>query len=121
MSKMIDLGKKADTSLPTHEGDSAQVLNYPEFHVENDQLAVDGDHVGKHVKATVHLHVKGHEIRTGSDGKETKHTHFAVKGMHIHPAGNDDEGPDANFGENPNKKQHNRLETIKKEYAKTEE
>lgn len=121
MGKMIDLGKENEPSpLARAEGMSAQSMNYPEFHVESDQLPIDGDHVGKHVHATVKLHVKGHEVRTDAEGKETKHTHFAVKGIKIHPAPEESDMESESEEENPAKKKSDRLESIKKDYEKGE-
>jgi hypothetical protein len=119
MSKMIDLGKKFEgpAEVATQEGHSKQERNYPEMHVESDQPLVSADHVGKHVKATVHLHIKGHETRVGSDGKETQHAHFAVKKMQIHEGTADDENGEHEITEeNPDRKKADRLSAIKKDY-----
>jgi hypothetical protein len=119
MSKMIDLGKKMDPlgGPVAAEGNSKQSMSYPEFHVEHDQMPVSGEHVGKKLKATVHLHVKGHQLH--EDGK--KSTHFAVHGIQIHGvAGDEQETQGEELGENPVKEKSERLDKIKKDFIKGE-
>ena len=126
MNKMIDLGKANEPSPAVQaEGNSAQVKNYPEFHVEHDQLPIDGDHLGKHVHATVKLHVKG----VHHDEQGGKRVHFAVKGMELHPGMEDEEGAEHEASESASEEReehkkgydrHERIEKIKKDYIKGE-
>ena len=106
MGKMIDLGKKMgeDAERVAQEGHSAQEMNYPEFHVEDDQLPIDEEQVGKHIKATVKLHVKGK-------------SHFAIKGIEVHEGENND-WDESEIEGNPNEEKAKRLNSIKKDYMK---
>ena len=122
--KMVDLGKKAENAavFASQEGESAQHLNYPEVHIENDQIPLSQEHLNKHVKATIHAHVKGIEHGTDHKGKPYKRVHLAIKAMHVHPGMESEDGEE--YAEHPHKESHEkhaRIEGIKKDFMKEEE
>jgi hypothetical protein len=118
-SGMVDLGKALEgpAVIASQEGESAQHLNYPEVHIENDQIPISQEHLNKHVRATVQFHVKGIEHTDDGKGGQNKRVHLAMKSMQIHPETDDNSGDE--MTEKVDDK-HERLEKIKKDYMKEE-
>ena len=130
--KFVDLGKKVErpAEVAVQEGHSAQEMNYPEVHIEHDQIPVGPEHLDKHIHATIKAHVKGISHEKDHKGNTVKRVHLAIHGISVHPGaeeGAEHEGAesvDEEKAEHPHagsKKHADRMSKIKDEYAKGEE